>query len=606
MTKIAIYARVSSKIAQDFDRQISDLKRVIQQHKASDSSFDFDIDVEIYAEKISGYKKDIDRVVLNELLSKVYSNPKKYECIYITEISRLGREPKNTREIYDKLTELLVPIYIQSVGQFSVINGERNTTLSIAVQILMEFADVEAKTTKSRMKSGKLEKVLNKGRIHGSNLAYGYMGDENKTLVINPDESIVVEQIFQYYKEGNGTRVIANTLNQLGIPTRLNTTHADKVITFEKTNIEKTGSTVIWDGNTVRQIIKNSIYKGKRKFSGHIVECPAIIDEDLFDYCNELMITKSTRNYTTTFDYLLKDLIRCGCCGRKYYAKYSIPKSDDKVYKCTSTLKNGGSCGNLSMNISLLESVIYDQILNSESLLKYLDNPNDLKKEIESDLKMLEQQLLNESMLIESKENELTTLLSMLLKKQLNPTTTKIYDQKESELTGIIEASQAKTELIKREIISKKFAMSKYDQKSASTEMILGAMHNRPELALIFRQFIDKIIINTLDKKYTLVSVYIKIHGVPLKSTLKLVIFAGGVRAVRHNSRKVYKYLPIIQMENEPEFKDNILIDESNDSISEVQTIIELATQDNFGLIEPAQFEIVPRENWLYITETDL
>ncbi|MFV8366216.1 recombinase family protein [Flavobacterium sp. XS1P27] len=617
MDKIAIYARVSTVDKQDYQRQISDLTNLIISHGYKQEQI-----VE-YSEKISGYKKDKDRPELTKLLNAVTNNPQLYKCIYVTEISRIGRDPKNTTFIVDTLTELGVPLYIQSISQSTIdVNGNKNIIVSIILKVLMEFAHLEAQTLKSRMKSGKIQAVVKNGKISGNNQAFGYMGDENKKLIINPLEAVVIEQIFEYYKEGNGTRVIANTLNQMNVPTRLATTHKDKVLTFSKTNIEKTGDTILWSGATIRQIIKNTIYMGQRKFKIKdavkeeidgkkvikipaeyaVFDSPIIIKKELFVECNELMKTKTHRNYLTSYDYLLKDLIRCGVCANKYFAKYSPDKGYDKVYKCTSYLKKGCSCGNLSLNISLFESVIYDVLLKSKLLLKHLDNPNDILRMVEADLKILNQLLKNDEALLKQKESELERLLDLYLsnsnyKKEM-------FENKETALSNEIESIKNKIILITKDIFSKTLSINNYNEHTATTEMIVNAKHNRPELRTIFKQFIGKIIINTLNKKYTLATVFIKVGGLEYKQTLKLLINAGGVRAVRYNSNKVYQYLDVVKMINDPVFKDNILMNDIDDILNEFESEIRYYTESVgiFGL----PLVTIDKENYLYIKKEDI
>ena len=109
--------------------------------------------------------------------------------------------------------------------------------MSIILQVLMEFAHSEAETMKTRMKSGKLQAVKD-GKVAGNNQAYGY-ANVDKMQVIDEDEAMVVEKIFQLYIEGKGSRVIAGILNDMNIPTRLAKTHKDKTVSYEKTGIEK-------------------------------------------------------------------------------------------------------------------------------------------------------------------------------------------------------------------------------------------------------------------------------------------------------------------------------------------------------------------------------
>ncbi len=608
MTKIAIYARVSTLLLQDYDRQISDLKSDIKRHKLNDgdNSFDINSDIEIYAEKISGFKKNTERPELTKLLNKIEEDPTSISSIYISEISRLGRDPSDTRKVIDRLTDKGIPVFIQSINQFTIDrNGNRNSTMNIIIQVLMEFAASEASTTKNRMISGKVEKV-SKGRIHGSNLAYGYMGNDDKMLVVNPEESIVVEKIFNYYLEGIGTQVIANNLNQLNIPTRLNKTHNDKTISYKNTG-EKSGSMVKWDGNTILQILKNTIYKGKRKFKGNTydVENIAIVSEEIFDECTRIRTKKSHRNYLTRYEYLLRNNLFCGCCGRKYVGKYVPSIGGDKVYKCTSYLPNSpnGKCGELSINIGLIESVIYNEIINSELLLKYLDSPNKIKKNMERELIKYQQLLSNEESNLKTKQSELSRLLDLYL---TNPNSvSELYIKKETELKKNIDTINEKISLIKSKIVSNKFSLANFNVKGASKEMIINAKNNRPELLKIFNQFIEKIIINTINKQYTLITLFIKTNGITLNRTLKLLIFAGGVRSVRFHSKKIYRYLPVLHMENEPIFKNNILIADKTELLTEVNYLVQLANQDTGNVELHQKFIEVPKENWLFINPQD-
>ena len=273
MTKIAIYARVSTVLLQTFERQVNDLTTLIIEHQSKkDINFDAKKDIETYAEKISGFKKNTERPELTKLLNKIEEDPSTYSGVYISEISRLGRDPNDTRKVLDRLTELGVPVYIDTIKQFTIENGVRNASMNIVIQILMEFASAEAEQTKIRMKSGKLDKVK-MGRTAGNNQAYGYTANDKKMLVINPSEAEVVKQIFEMYSQGKGTQIIADTLNQKGIPTRLASVESKKTtMTYEKTGIVKDRKSIKWDGNTVLNMLKNTSYKGQRKFKGHIVD----------------------------------------------------------------------------------------------------------------------------------------------------------------------------------------------------------------------------------------------------------------------------------------------------------------------------------------------
>jgi site-specific DNA recombinase len=242
MKKVAILARVSTRDKQDYQRQISDMTRVIVSEGYSSD------DIDVYAEKISGYSKREDRIQFKELMDKIEANPKLYDCIYTTEISRVGRNPTETRKLVDWLTDLGVPLYIGTIRIRTIeADGKRNFITSIILQVLMEVANNEAEQLKERSRSG-LRQSASIGRAGGSNNhAYGYMKGEDKMLVINPDEVDTVKMIYRLYSQNKGCKAISNVLNEMKIPTRTNKTHGDKTINFK---IPKDGSKVKWCDKT--------------------------------------------------------------------------------------------------------------------------------------------------------------------------------------------------------------------------------------------------------------------------------------------------------------------------------------------------------------------
>lgn len=603
MERVCLYARVSTVEHQQFERQISDLEAVILAQGYKLDQIDY------YSENISGFKKNSDRPQLTKLLNKIETEPQLYKCLYVQEISRIGRDPQNTRLFIDRVSELGVPIYIQSINQKTIDeNGNRNYIVNIVLQVLMEFSGQEVLQMKSRMKSGKLQKVTKEGKVSGANQAYGYM-NVDKMFVVNPDEAVVIDNIFQLYKEGNGTQAIAHTLNQMGIKTRLAKTHSDKTLTFKNTHFKKLGSSIRWSDATIRQILKNTTYKGKRVYKDVTFDCPAIISEELFDECTAIRLGKTHRNFLTTYEYLLRDMMYCGCCGKKYMGVYSTRVRDSKIYKCTSTLTRGGSCGNMGINISLIESVIYNQLIRSESLLKLLENPNDLIKDIETDIVRLEQSLLNEKGAHEIKQNEIERLVKLFASS--NTFLLEIYEKQQNENIQELESIKSKINLIERELFSKKLILANHDKETATIEMLVKAKSHRGELRAIFKQFIGKLIINTLDKKYTLITMFINLNGITLNSTVKTIINVGGIKAVRFKENRKYQYMQIVKMENDPVYVDNILkvekediLNEYNHKVSQYQQELELYNSAGFTLTDTPSIIDVPKENLILIEDT--
>ncbi len=104
----------------------------------------------------------------------------------------------------------------------------------------------EYKTIKRRLTRGR-DSSASEGKYINSIAPYGYervklAGEKGFTLKPHPDEAEVVGKIFDLYLHGAGTKIIANYLNDHGIPTR----HGD-----------------LWTYSTISNILTNPVYMGK-------------------------------------------------------------------------------------------------------------------------------------------------------------------------------------------------------------------------------------------------------------------------------------------------------------------------------------------------------
>jgi site-specific DNA recombinase len=394
MSKAAIYVRVSTTDKQDTDRQIKDLIPC-----AIKDGF---VEYEIFSEKISGYKSREERYELERLIAQA----DKYSCIYVTEISRLGRNPKHTREIIEHLIDIKVPIYIQNIGHKTILNdGSRNSVLNIVLQVLMEFADQESKLMKQRSKSG-LRTSAEMGKAGGSiNFPYGYKKDDKKMLVIDEYEADVVKKIFDLYLKGLGTKKIANTLNDENIPTKFNKSYL-KPFKIKNTPVQKDPKLVKWNDAVIYGILTNPIYKGDRRFKDEIFKAPVIIESSIWDKAESIRISRgNSKEKESKYLYILKDLIKCGRCGRNYFAKYRKSEKD-KFYICSSSLIKGGNCGNKGIGIEILDGLVWHFVVQNYFFFIQDDysNISNLNQRIElakREIKSVKKNILQKS---ESKE----------------------------------------------------------------------------------------------------------------------------------------------------------------------------------------------------------
>ncbi|GGK38608.1 MULTISPECIES: recombinase family protein [Flavobacteriaceae] len=603
MPKYAFYVRVSTEKTQDYKRQIEDLKTVAKYHGLKDEEIE---NVDIYKEKKSGYKDD--REELFKLISKIESDNSYYKCIYITEISRLGRSPRKVREVLNVFEDSKVNLFIQKGGIWLLEpDGTLNTLGKIVVDIMINLADEEVRTLKQRSKSGILSGIK-AGKVGGGKFKpYGFKVGKNKMLEIDYDEAQYVQLIFDLYKSGKGTKVIANTLNNHkdGIKTRAHKSFGSDVL---NKHTGKLGSEVIWSDKTVNDILLNPIYKGKRRYWGGKENRkkgkePLLIDlklpdtiivPELWDECMEVRKTKSHRNYLTEYTYLLKDKIVCGICGRNYFAKYKPTSNGDKVYICSSRLKRNGNCGNVGVNISLLESAIFNEIIDSDSILKYINNKDEIKKRLENELDSLQEIIKTTKRYITELDLNIDGALKLQIKAEGKGQTNKVQRLEEELdiLYNELNNSKKRLSKAKNKLILTKEALLTRSNLETTSKLLKSYKKDRVKLRMVYLQIIEKVIINVIDNNVVLANVYISIDGIVLPQSLKLFIDISGMR----KRTKIYRYLPIVDMSNPLNYNDQNQLKTPIEDIKRDLAILE----ENNGLLD-VEYIYIPDTNILTI-----
>lgn len=143
-TKVCLLCRVSTQ-AQDYDYQVNLLTDIAK-------SRNWEI-VKIFANKVSGAKKNEERSEIVELLDFVKSN--KIDKILCTEISRLGRSTLEALKVIETLNEAGVCLYLANYGIETLTkDGKVNPTCHLLCTILLEVAQMERSIIRNRMAMG--------------------------------------------------------------------------------------------------------------------------------------------------------------------------------------------------------------------------------------------------------------------------------------------------------------------------------------------------------------------------------------------------------------------------------------------------------------------
>jgi DNA invertase Pin-like site-specific DNA recombinase len=157
MIKAVIYSRVSSEgNRQDTERQTNELIEY-----ANKMGYEL---VEVYEEKVSGYKKNEDRPIFSRMLEEIEKGT--IDKVLVWELSRIGRSVIQSLQNIQLLTDKKVSIYIKNFNLETLNDDKTPNSLSMfMVQILFSVANMEAQLTKSRMVSGYRNHINNGGKV---------------------------------------------------------------------------------------------------------------------------------------------------------------------------------------------------------------------------------------------------------------------------------------------------------------------------------------------------------------------------------------------------------------------------------------------------------
>ena len=142
MCKIVIFCRVSTFV-QDYERQINELTTLADRNGWTVRG--------VFAEKVSGARKNSSRPELNRMLEFICSE--QIDKVLVTELSRLGRNTLQVLEVIETLNKMGVSLYIQNYSVETLdADGRVNPTSQFLITILAEIARMERKSIKERMR----------------------------------------------------------------------------------------------------------------------------------------------------------------------------------------------------------------------------------------------------------------------------------------------------------------------------------------------------------------------------------------------------------------------------------------------------------------------
>ena len=283
------------------------------------------------------------------------------DMIITKSISRFARNTLDCLKYIRQLKDKHIPVFFEKEN-INTMDSKGEVLLTI----MASLAQQESQSLSQNVKLG-LQYRYQRGEVQiNCNHFLGYAKDENKHMVIVPEEAEIVKRIYREYLECASMLKIARNLTADGLKNGAGHTK--------------------WRDSNIRQILQNEKYMGdallqktytvdfltkKRvKNTGIMPQYyvkdnhEAIIPRDIFLQVQEEMVRRSSihlkngRKLTYSSNHCFSQRIRCGKCGeifRRIHWNNRGKKSI--VWRCVNRVDNTGKCDARTISESALEQV---------------------------------------------------------------------------------------------------------------------------------------------------------------------------------------------------------------------------------------------------------
>lgn len=381
-----------------------------------------------------------------------------------------------------------------------------------------------------------------------------------KKIKVDEERRKVIEDIYNYYLNGESTDKIAAILNAENVPTanKYRSEHHDKFghkekyIGKDKMTYERKNAT--WTGALVAQVLKNEWYKGVRHYSPkdengekipYELHHPHIISPEKWDEVKSIREERkvSFRSFkeSNKHIFLLSNLFFCGKCGCKMYGHYT---GLNNHYYCSSKETKENKCGLKGICKENIEGIIEDILIRDAYANVHGDAVNDpysvisffkLRDEKKREYK---QKIRNNEKIIQNlkEKNERINKAIQGLIRQIgfhsdNETLVNMYN---SEIdTQLKEIENNKEEIVKCQAENRKY--NRLLTASVNEKQLIKKIEETKDLNVIrqlFKSVLEKVYIFNTEKK---------------NSVIRIIDKKGEIaECVYSASRLKGKYIPLV------------------------------------------------------------
>ena len=402
--------------------------------------------------------------------------------IIVKSISRFAR---NTRECLEAIRELRllgIGVYFEEHGiDTATMSGEMLTALFAAI------AEEESKSISRNTRWGNRKRMA-AGTYLPSSMPYGYRLIE-KEIIIEPNEALVVCQIYQDYLAGMGTDAIARKLNEQGVPPSQGKKWGHSGVAYILRNERYIGDS-LWQKTYATESFPTQQVRNKGELPQYYAEetHPPILSKEVFEASQRLAADRkpSAADEPATLSPLSRRIV-CGQCGRSFRKRVDRGQT---YWLCRGHEENMENCEVMQIP----EDELYEAFLRLYYNLKH--SGADILPQMLAGLQTIrERKMLWSSDVIElnaqisklSSENQMWTDLKC--QGLIDPD---IFIARTNELTEQIRSAKQKKE---------RLLVESADGTLARTEELIAALEAGPDDldsfdAELFDELVEKIIVD--------------------------------------------------------------------------------------------------------------
>ena len=308
LTRVAAYARVSTgkdAMLHSLAAQVSYYSNLIQNHPGWRY-------MGVYADEALTGTRD-NRAEFQRLLSDCRSGT--IDMIITKSVSRFARNTVTTLETVRELKALGVDVYFEEQNIHSL-SGDGELMLTI----LSAFAQEESLSASENQK-GRIRKAFENGELMNMRTMFGYRITKKNGIEIDPEQAMVVREMYARIIRGDSLTSIVRWLNRNGHPGAFGGKWTAGRLREALSNEKYMGHSLLQKAFRNNHLEKKQLPNQGELPQYYATEThPAIIDEATFEAAQQALERIAAQNPAAKprEHHIFTGMIICSACGKHY------------------------------------------------------------------------------------------------------------------------------------------------------------------------------------------------------------------------------------------------------------------------------------------------